>query len=82
MRLRRVRLAGDKFYTPQTHLGLEISSNLIESLFMGNKTTVWEKFVIKIPREGTKDVFKYQSYTYAHIPSPHLNVDICITNTT
>ena len=37
--------------------------------------------MIKIPREGTKQVFKYQSYKYAHIPSPHLNVDISALQT-
>ena len=41
-----------------------------------------QKFVVKIPTEGTKQVFKYHTYTYAHIPFPRLNVDICITNTT
>ena len=41
-----------------------------------------QKFVVKIPTEGTEQVFKDHTYTYAHIPFPRLNVDICITNTT
>ena len=35
-------------------LGLEISSNLIESLFMGNKTTVWAKICGQNPHRGNK----------------------------
>ena len=35
-------------------LGLEISSNLIESLFIGNKTTVWAKICGQNSHRGNK----------------------------
>ena len=54
-------------------LGTGNSSNLIEiSLSGDNKTKVWGKFVVKISREGAKEVSK--CHTFALTPPLHLNI--------
>ena len=51
-------------------LGTGNSSNLIEiSLSGDNKTKVWGKFVVKISREGTKEVSKCHTFALTP-PSP------------
>lgn len=71
------------FFFQFPDLRLEISSNLIESLFTGNKTTVWAKICGQNPQRGNKASVQISHlHIYAHISFPRLNVDIYITNTT
>ena len=54
---------------------LEYNSSLIKCPFLRipTNTAVWGKFVVKIPREGTKKDFKY--HTHARTPPLCLNID-------
>ena len=57
------------FWSNSRLLGLENSSDVIKYPFVGlTKTLFGVKFVVKISRDGTKEVFKCLAYT--HTPPP------------